>query len=70
MRTIKLDNGKYEFDIEDGQMMAARTNGVDWPATFEDWRHSKCIMAMLERIAVLEEIRDIYSATISDIAKT
>ena len=54
MKTIKLCDGKYVFEIWDnGQMISARRNGEDWPAGFR-YRFSTCFMAMLERIAELE----------------
>lgn len=56
-RTVRLDGGKYEYDLLDGRVVATRHHGVDWPASFED-RFSKSIVAMLNRIADLEEVRD------------
>jgi len=54
MRTVSLDGGKYEFDFEDGRMVAARRNDVDWPAGYE-WRFSKAVIAALTRIIELED---------------
>jgi hypothetical protein len=53
--TIKLDDGKYEFDIDDdtGLMMAARRNGEDWPAGMEQ-RFSNALMSALWRVRDLE----------------
>jgi hypothetical protein len=53
VRTATLCEGKYAFDVSDGQMVAARRHGVDWPAAL-DWRYSTAIVAMLERIVDLE----------------
>ena len=53
-KTVRLEDGKYEFDILDGQMVAARRHGKEWPPGFE-WRFSKAVMAALGRIVELEE---------------
>lgn len=55
MATIKLDDGKYEFDLDDqtGLMMAARRHGEPWEAGFEQ-RFSKAFMSALSRIRDLE----------------
>ena len=52
--TIKLDNGKYEFDLEDGQIRAARRHGHDRQAGF-DLRFQNCFVAALLRIKELEQ---------------
>jgi hypothetical protein len=56
MKTVSLDDGKYQFDIDEqtGLMVAARRNDEDWPAGFE-WRFSKAVMCMLWRIVELED---------------
>lgn len=56
MKTIKLAEGKYEYDIKDGQMIAARRHGEDWPAGWES-RFDNAFMAALTRIVDLEETR-------------
>jgi hypothetical protein len=57
MRTIRLDNGKYEFDLdEDGRMVAARRYSESWPAGF-DLRFTGCFMSALSRIVELEDER-------------
>jgi hypothetical protein len=56
MRTIKLGNGKYEFDLSDGRLVAARRHGEEWP-TGLDLRFTGCFMAALTRIAELESPR-------------
>jgi hypothetical protein len=53
LQTIRLSDGKYEFDLFKGRIIAARRHGVDWPAGFE-WRHSHAVVAMLQRIAELD----------------
>lgn len=55
MTTIKLDDGKYEFDIDDqtGLMTAARRHGEPWEAGFEQ-RFSKAFMTALWRVRDLE----------------
>lgn len=53
-KTVKLDDGKYEFDIEDGQMVAARRHGEFWLAGYED-RFNNALVAALNRVAELEE---------------
>ena len=53
MRTIKLSDGKYEFDLQDGRLVAARRHGERWPAGL-DLRFSGCFIAALIRIAELE----------------
>ena len=52
-KTVSLENGKYEFDLEDCRMVAARRYGEDWPAGLE-LRFTKCLIAALERILELE----------------
>lgn len=54
MKTVSLCDGKYEFDLEDGQVIAARRHKVYWPAGF-DLRFTNCFVAALERIIELEE---------------
>lgn len=55
VRTIKLYDEKYEFDLDGyGLMVAARRNGEDWPAGFE-LRFTKCFMAALSHIVDLED---------------
>ena len=55
MRTVRLENGKYEFDLnEDGRMVAARRHGENWPAGF-DLRFTGCFLASLNRIIDLED---------------
>ena len=54
LRTVRLVDGKYEFDILDGQMVAARRDGEEWPLGLE-WRFSTAAMAALGRIVELEE---------------
>jgi hypothetical protein len=53
-RVVKLDDGKYEFDLEDGRMVMARRNGEEWAAGL-DMRFSKCFVAALLRIVELED---------------
>ncbi len=53
-RTIRLDNGKYEFDLQDGRLIGARRHGEDWPAGFES-RYNSSFMAALNRIEELED---------------
>src|ERR1019366_4892666 len=53
-KTISLANGKYEFDLKDGNMIAARRHGEDWPAGF-DMRFTNCFIVALQRIVELEE---------------
>jgi hypothetical protein len=52
-KTIKLDAGKYEFDIEDCRLKAARRGGEDWPAGLE-YRFQHAFVAALLRIEELE----------------
>lgn len=55
VRTVKLADGKYEYDIgDDGCMLAARRHGEDWPAGFEN-RFDNAFAAALGRVAELEE---------------
>jgi hypothetical protein len=54
MKTVSLADGKYEFDMKDGQMVAARRHGVPWPADFDD-RFNHCFVEALNRIIELEE---------------
>lgn len=59
MRTVKIENGKYEFDLDDaGIMIAARRNGEPWSAGME-FRFAKCFMSMLWE---LEESRAAHNA--------
>lgn len=54
MKTIKLDDGKYEFDLdESGCMVAARRHGEDWPVGM-NFRFQNSFMAALDRICELE----------------
>jgi len=55
MTTIKLDDSKYEFDIDDttGLMIAVRRHGEAWPAGFES-QFNKSFMSALWRIRDLE----------------
>ena len=54
MRTVKLADGKYEYDIDDnGCMAAARRHGMDWPAGFDN-RFDNAFLAALDRILELE----------------
>ena len=53
-RTIRLDEGKYEFDLQDGRLLGARRHGVDWPAGFEN-RFNNAFVAALNRITELED---------------
>jgi hypothetical protein len=55
-KTVKLADGKYEFDIQDGQMTQARRNGVFWPAGHEE-RFNHSFVAALNRILELEASR-------------
>lgn len=55
MTTIRLSDGKYEFDLEDGMLVAARRKGVDWLAGYDSARFNNSFMAALNRIAELEE---------------
>lgn len=54
VRTVSLDDKKYEFDLSDGQLVAARRHGVDWPAGY-GLRFTGCFLAALHRIIELEE---------------
>jgi hypothetical protein len=50
MRTIVLEDGKYEFDVDDLTLIVAiRRHGESWPAAL-DLRYSKLLRAMLVRI--------------------
>jgi len=53
MTTVSLEDGKFEFDMEDGQMVAARRHGERWRAGF-DARFDNAFVAALNRIAELE----------------
>ena len=55
MKTVSLADGKYAYDIDDGQMVAARRHGVDWPTGYAD-RHHSALVAALVRVAELETI--------------
>lgn len=57
MTTIKLDDGTYEFDLDDqtGLMTAARRHGEPWDAGFEQ-RFSNSFMAALWRVQDLEAL--------------
>jgi predicted HAD superfamily Cof-like phosphohydrolase len=55
VNTVRLGDGKYEFDMYEGHMAAARRNGVDWPAGFE-WRYVHAIVGALNRIVELESV--------------
>jgi hypothetical protein len=55
MRTIRLQDGKYEFDIDElDTIRAARCHGVSWMAGLE-LRFTNCFVAALLRIAELED---------------
>ena len=54
MKTVSLADGKYAYDIDDGQMVAARRHGVDWPAGYAD-RHHNALVAAIVRVAELED---------------
>lgn len=54
LRTVRLVDGKYEFDILDGQMVAARRDGEEWPLGLE-LRFFEAFTAALGRIVELEE---------------
>jgi hypothetical protein len=56
MRTISLDDGKYEFDIDEkfDQVVAARHHGVSWRPGLE-LRYTNCFVVALLRIAELED---------------
>lgn len=50
MRTIVLEDGKYEFDVDDLTLIVAiRRHGESWPAAL-GLRYSKLLRAMLVRI--------------------
>lgn len=55
MKTITLADGKYEFDLQDGHIVAARRHKVEWPAGYE-LRFTNCFVAALQRIEMLEEV--------------
>lgn len=54
-KTVRLEGGKYEFDIDEtlGLLVAARRHKVDWPAGLE-LRFTNCFVAALLRILELE----------------
>jgi len=55
MRTVSLEDGKYEFDVSDnGLLVAARRHGEPWPAGLEGNQYSKSFMAAMQRILDLE----------------
>jgi hypothetical protein len=55
MKTVELDEGKYAFDIsDDGSLLDARRHGDHWASAME-WRFSKAVMGMLQRILDLEQ---------------
>jgi len=55
MKTVVLEDGKYEFTIADsGLLIDAKRNGEPWPAGME-CRYSKSFGAALQRIVELEE---------------
>jgi hypothetical protein len=55
MRTVKLDNGKYEFDVdEQGIFKAARRNGEEWRAGLA-YAGYKAFCVALQRIIELED---------------
>ena len=50
IRTISIENGKYEFDRDEhGIIVAARRNGERW-VWGESYIFSKCVNALLDRI--------------------
>lgn len=53
-RTIVLDGGKYEFDLQNYRLIGARRHHVEWPAGL-DMRHHNAFLAALNRIAELED---------------
>jgi hypothetical protein len=57
-KTVRLDDGKYEFEINNyGQIVSAKRHGSDWPAGYEN-RHFNAFVYALQRILVLEEKKD------------
>jgi hypothetical protein len=57
MKTVRLSDGKYEFDLDDGQMVDARRYGEHWAAGYES-RFNHAFVAALLRIAELEEANE------------
>ena len=55
IRTVRLAEGKYEFDLDEKrQLVAARRHGVAWPAGL-DLRHTNAFCAALAYIVELED---------------
>jgi hypothetical protein len=54
IRVVKLAGGKYEFDVQDGQVVASRRHGETWPAGL-DLQFTNCFVAALLRIIELED---------------
>jgi hypothetical protein len=53
--TVKLVDGKYEFDIDErGSIIAARRNGEPWPQGFTLNRFNNAFVASINRIVELE----------------
>jgi len=51
---VNLSDGKYQFELKDGLVVAARRHGEDWPAGYE-LRFTNCFVAALNRILELEQ---------------
>ena len=57
MRTVRLCDGKYEFDLDHaGTLLSVRRNGNSWPVVFEQFRFSNAAMAAFHRITELEDL--------------
>lgn len=58
VKTYSFEDGKYEIDRNPDtyEMTACRRNGEPWPVVFEDFRFSKVIHAMLNRVQELEAL--------------
>lgn len=53
-QTVRLEEGKYEFDRDEhGLMTAARRNGEPWLKGLDAYAHSKVLHAALNEIARL-----------------
>ncbi len=50
---VSLYDGKFEFGLQDGQVIWAHRHGEDWPAGYE-LRFTNCFVAALNRILELE----------------
>lgn len=58
MKTIRLEEGKYEIDVDDfGSIVEFRRNGEHWPVANE-YRFSKLFGALASRVLELEECLD------------